>query len=151
MIGQRIEQIPKNFDYGPHVERLNQVLTYEGINSFIVDQGRLSNASEDPMMVTGLRLTSNAASGASGFPRQPEGPFETTLQQYQGGQLPPGYSKSGGSALKAARRGASQDRDSSAGGDSSSPFPQGGLAGNQFMGGGGPMDGSFRRGANQSK
>ena len=123
MIGQRIEQIPKNFDYGPQVEKLNQVLTFDSINSFTVEMGRTSNASEDPMMVTGLRLTSNANSGGSGFPRQPEGPFETTLQQYQGSQLPPGYTKSGGSALKAARRGASQDRDSSVGGDSSSPFP----------------------------
>ena len=130
MIGQRIEQIPKNFDYGPQVEKLNQVLTFDSINSFTVEMGRTSNASEDPMMVTGLRLTSNANSGASGFPRQPEGPFETTLQQYQGSQLPPGYTKSGGSALKAARRGASQDRDSSVGGDSSSPFPQGGIVGN---------------------
>ena len=144
MIGQRIEQIPKNFDYGPHVERLNQVLSYDGVNSFAMEHGRMSNASEDPMMVSGLRFTSNAASGASGFPRQPEGPFETTLQQYQGAHLPPGMTKSGGSALKAARRGASQDRDSSVGGDSSSPFPQGGIVGNQFNN----LDGSFRRGAN---
>ena len=57
MIGQRIEQIPKNFDYGPHVERLNQVLNFDVINSFTIEQGRMSNASEDPMMVTGLRLT----------------------------------------------------------------------------------------------
>ena len=57
MIGQRIEQIPKNFDYGPHVERLNQVLNFDVISNFTIEQGRMSNASEDPMMVTGLRLT----------------------------------------------------------------------------------------------
>ena len=50
MIGQRIEQIPKNFDYGPHVERLNQGLSYDGVNSFAMEHGRMSNASEDPMM-----------------------------------------------------------------------------------------------------
>ena len=29
MVGQRIEQIPKNFDYGVQVERVNQVLSHD--------------------------------------------------------------------------------------------------------------------------
>ena len=32
--GQRIEQIPKNFDFAPQVERISQVLTFEGVNGF---------------------------------------------------------------------------------------------------------------------
>lgn len=35
MIGQRIEQIPKNFDFAPQVERFSQVLTYEQVSGFM--------------------------------------------------------------------------------------------------------------------
>ena len=38
MVGQRIEQIPKNFDFAPHVERFSQVLSYEQVTGFISDQ-----------------------------------------------------------------------------------------------------------------
>ena len=68
MVGQRIEQIPKNFDFAPHVERFSQVLTYESVNGFSLEQQlRTSNSVEDSMMVTGLRMTSNTQN-SGGFP-----------------------------------------------------------------------------------
>lgn len=35
MSGQRIEQVPKNFDFNPQVEKLNQVLSYEVVNALV--------------------------------------------------------------------------------------------------------------------
>ena len=68
MVGQRIEQIPKNFDFAPHVERFSQVLTYESVCGFSLEQQlRTSNSVEDSMMVTGLRMTSNTQN-SGGFP-----------------------------------------------------------------------------------
>ena len=32
---QRIEAIPKNFDYIPAVEKVNQVLSYDNVNGFV--------------------------------------------------------------------------------------------------------------------
>ena len=37
MNGQRVEQIPKNFDFAQNVERINQVLSYEGVNGFMTE------------------------------------------------------------------------------------------------------------------
>ena len=44
MVGQRIEQIPKNFDYGAQVERMNQVLSYRSVSVNLSDHLRLSDA-----------------------------------------------------------------------------------------------------------
>ena len=61
--GQRIEQIPKNFDYGAHVERVNQVISFKTVSNSSDDNHRFSDthASNDYMQVTGnmLRVTSN--------------------------------------------------------------------------------------------
>jgi len=43
MVGQRIEQIPKNFDYGAQVERLNQVVSFRTVSVSLNEQ-RLSDA-----------------------------------------------------------------------------------------------------------
>ena len=55
MVGQRIEQIPKNFDFAPQVARLNQILSYASATG-ISNENRNSNL-DDPMVVTGLRMT----------------------------------------------------------------------------------------------
>lgn len=67
MSGQRIEQIPKNFDFAAQVERVSQVLSFESVSGFI-DQ-RMGSI-EDSMMVTGLRMTSHTQGGVTqqGFP-----------------------------------------------------------------------------------
>ena len=52
MAGQRVEQIPKNFDFGPNVERVSQVLSFETV-SCQTRELRSSNLTEDSMMVTG--------------------------------------------------------------------------------------------------
>ena len=53
-MGQRIEHIPKNFDFGPNVERVNQVLSYEGLNGFVEPR---TSKFEDEMRVAGLGVT----------------------------------------------------------------------------------------------
>ena len=68
MVGQRIEQIPKNFDFAPQVVRISQVLSYEQVSDF-TEQLRTSNSVEDSMMVTGLRMTTNTQNSINGgFP-----------------------------------------------------------------------------------
>ena len=68
MVGQRIEQIPKNFDFAPQVVRISQVLSYEQVSGF-TEQLRTSNSVEDSMMVTGLRMTTNTQNSINGgFP-----------------------------------------------------------------------------------
>ena len=57
MVGQRIEQIPKNFDYGPQVERVSQVISFETVSGFSRQEELRNNTIEDSMMVTGLRMT----------------------------------------------------------------------------------------------
>ena len=37
MNGQRVEQIPKTFDFAQNVQRINQVLSYEGVNGFMTE------------------------------------------------------------------------------------------------------------------
>ena len=169
MIGQRIEQIPKNFDFLPQVERISQVLSFDLVNGFN-EQLRNSNSVEDSMMVTGLRMTTNTQnSGNGGFPmsqHQNDTDYLSNynnnssgigaVQQYQNGYKlqQTGKASNNGSGFKAAAafRNGSNERKSSIGGDSSSPFPQGagGLVGHTLS----PnhmLDGSFRLGANLSK
>ena len=58
MSGQRIEQIPKNFDFSPQVEKLNQVLSHEVINGF----SKPIQADKDPMLVNDLRVVTQQSS-----------------------------------------------------------------------------------------
>ena len=105
--------------------------------------------SDDPMMVTGLRMTTGTQNGSVAF--QPHYGAQSELnpmETYQAdGRVSIGATPStgnsnyhhpnglkGGSALKAKNNSAyrvnSNDRKSSIGGDSSSPFPEGGIIGN---------------------
>lgn len=57
MSGQRLEQIPKNFDFAPIVERVSQVLSFEGVSSFMLQQQQINPSSVDE--INGLRMTAN--------------------------------------------------------------------------------------------
>ena len=78
MAGQRIEQIPKTFDFGPNVDRASQVLSYDAVSGFI-DGLRTSNLTTDEsMMITGQRMIGALGNGPSSivgvqgsFPPQP--------------------------------------------------------------------------------
>ena len=41
MVGQRIEPLPKNFDYGSQVDKVNQVLSFETVSGFSDNQARI--------------------------------------------------------------------------------------------------------------
>ena len=58
--GQRTETLPKNFDFVPTVDKVNQVLSYETVTGFV--EQRMSSI-DDSMMVTGLRMTTNTYAG----------------------------------------------------------------------------------------
>ena len=138
MVGQRIEQIPKNFDFGPQVRRQNQVMSFEAVNGFV--EQRTSQLPEDAMMVTGLRMTSNTQNGGNNnFAAAPFVVQEQSVNpsELYSGEPPrnslggashigsnsfmqPGSIKSNGSGLKSksAFRAGSNDRKSSIGADS---------------------------------
>ena len=142
IVGQRIEQIPKNFDFGQQVERVNQVLSYEVANGFIEQRVTANNSVEDSMIVTGLRMTSNTQNSAQGFHNNsvlhqhndaPIDTYSNDPRSYHGNYLNPGSIKKSGSTMKAkaSLRVHSNERNS-VGSETSSPFPQGGIIGNHL-------------------
>ena len=63
MTGQRIEQIPKNFDFNPQVERISQVLSHDTVLGFLKMRDGIQEESTDPMIVTGLRMAASPITG----------------------------------------------------------------------------------------
>ena len=130
---QRIETIPKNFDFIPAVEKVNQVLSYDGVNGFIEQRMSSIDQVEDSMMVTGLRMTTNTYAGT-------KDPANTTnssgMRATSGGRS--GVSGIQGTGMMASRSGykiglgpriASNERKSSIGPDQQniegfSPYPR---------------------------
>jgi len=128
MIGQRIEQIPKNFDYGPNTERTNQVISFRTVNGSS-GEPLYDATSDDIMQVTGMRMTTNTqrTSGVPVFPgsssnggdpndcysntqeQEPRQPYQTNIFK---------AAQSSALKMKNAPRGGSVERKNSLGGDS---------------------------------